>query len=62
MKNKRRLYKIEIVANEELEEDIMEEFIQEITKYLVPIKPNRNYPRKRMHGINKYRYNLRKNF
>ena len=53
---------IEIVANEELEEDIMEEFIQEITKYLVPIKPNRNYPRRKMHSMNKYRHNLRKNF
>ena len=38
-----------------------EEFIEEIKKYLVPIKPNRSYPRKRMHSMNKYRHNLRRN-
>ena len=38
-----------------------EEFIEEIKKYLVPIKPDRSYPRKKMHSMNKYRHNLRKN-
>ena len=38
-----------------------EEFIEEIKKYLVPIKPNRSYPRKKMHSMNKYRHNLRRN-
>ena len=37
------------------------EFTEEIKKYLVPIKPNRNYPRKKMHSMNKYRHNLRRN-
>lgn len=38
-----------------------EEFIREIKKYLVPIKPGRNFERKRMHSMNKYRHNLRRN-
>jgi hypothetical protein len=39
-----------------------EEFNKEMKKYLVPIKPGRSFPRKRMHSMNKYRHNLRKNF
>ena len=38
-----------------------DEFNNEIKKYLVPIKPGRTYPRKKMHSMNKYRHNLRKN-
>lgn len=38
-----------------------EEFITEIKKYLVPIKPGRSFERKRMHSMNKYRHNLRRN-
>ena len=39
----------------------IDEFNNEIKKYLVPIKPGRTYPRKKMHSMNKYRHNLRKN-
>jgi len=35
--------------------------LKEIEKYLVPIKPDRQYPRKKMHSMNKYRSNLRRN-
>ena len=38
-----------------------DEFNNEIKKYLVPIKPGRTYPRKKMHSMNKYRHNLRNN-
>jgi len=38
-----------------------DEFLKEIKKYVVPIKPGRTYPRKKMHSMNKYRHNLRKN-
>ena len=38
-----------------------DEFNNEIKKYLVPIKPGRTYPRKKMRSMNKYRHNLRKN-
>jgi len=39
----------------------MNMFFKKIKKHIVPIKPGRNYPRKRMHSMNKYRHNLRKN-
>ena len=35
--------------------------IDEIRKHVVPIKPGRNFERKRMHSMNKYRSNLRRN-
>jgi hypothetical protein len=39
-----------------------DEFNREMKKYLVPIKPGRSFQRKRLHSMNKYRHNLRKNF
>ena len=53
---------MEIILSEgtELERN-RDEFCEEITKYLVPIKPGRSYPRKRIHSMNKYRHNLRRN-
>ena len=53
---------MEIISSEGKEMDSkIDEFNNEIKKYLVPIKPGRTYPRKRMHSMNKYRHNLRKN-
>ena len=55
-----RFMEIILSEGEELEKKT-EEFNKEIKKKLVPIKPGRSYPRKRMHSMNKYRHNLRKN-
>ena len=35
--------------------------IEHMKKYVVPIKPNRTFPRRKMHSMNKYRSNLRRN-
>ncbi len=35
--------------------------IEEIRKHVVPIKPGRSFERRRMHSMNKYRSNLRRN-
>jgi len=35
--------------------------IDEIRRHAVPIKPGRSFERKKMHSINKYRSNLRRN-
>ena len=50
-----------ILSNKEDLQKKADEFNEEIKKYLVPIKPGRSYPRKRMHSMNKYRHNLREN-
>jgi len=42
-------------------EEKLKDFLDEVKQYLVEIKPNRSYPRKRMHSMNKYRHNLRRN-
>ena len=55
-----KFMKIIISPTEELGKKT-EEFNNEIKKYLVPIKPGRNYPRKKMYSMNKYSHNLRKN-
>ena len=55
-----RLMEIILSKGKEMDRKI-DEFNNEIKKYLVPIKPGRTYPRKRMHSMNKYRHNLRKN-
>ena len=36
-----------------------EEFIEGIKTYLVPIKLDRSYPKKRIHSMNEYSHNLR---
>ena len=54
------LMKIILSPTEELGKKA-DEFNAKIKKYLVPIKPGRIYPRKKMHSMNKYRHNLRKN-
>lgn len=35
--------------------------LKKVSRYLVPIKPGRKYPRRKMHSMNKYRSNLRRN-
>lgn len=35
--------------------------IEEIRKHIIPIKPGRKFPRNKMHSMNKYRSNLRRN-
>ena len=55
-----RFMEIILSSGEELQKKA-EEFNEEIKKYLVPIKPGRSYPRKKMHSMNKYRHNLRRN-
>lgn len=37
------------------------DMINRMSKYLVPIKPGRSFERRRMHSMNKYRSNLRRN-
>ena len=55
-----RFMEIILSEGEELKKK-SEEFNEEIKKYLIPIKPGRSYPRKKMHSMNKYRHNLREN-
>ena len=55
-----RFMEIILSEKEELQKKA-DEFNEEIKKYLVPIKPGRSFPRKRMHSMNKYRHNLREN-
>jgi len=35
--------------------------IEELRKNVVPIKPGRRFERRKMHSMNKYRSNLRRN-
>ena len=55
-----KLMEIVLSEGEELQKK-RDEFIELVKKYLVPIKPGRSFPRKRMHSMNKYRHNLRRN-
>ena len=54
---------VNVLLCSEAEESIKkyEEMIEKMKKYVVPIKPGRNYPRRKMHSMNKYRSNLRRN-
>ena len=55
-----KLMEIVLSEGEELEKK-RDEFIELTKKYLVPIKPGRSFPCKKMHSMNKYRHNLRRN-
>ena len=46
-------------AEESLEK--YKNMIAKMKKYIIPIKPGRKFPRNRMHSMNKYRSNLRRN-
>ena len=55
-----KLMEIVLSEGEEIEKK-RDEFIELTKKYLVPIKPGRSFPCKKMHSMNKYRHNLRRN-
>lgn len=54
---------VEVLMAPTAEESIekYKKMIDKIKKYIVPIKPGRKFPRNRMHSMNKYRSNLRRN-
>lgn len=53
---------IDIISSSPIKRAIkMNNFFKKIKKYIIAEKPGRTYPRKRMHSMNKYRHNLRKN-
>ena len=53
--------KILTIKDEKDKEKKYLEMVNLMAKHLVPIKPGRNFTRKRMHSMNKYRSNLRRN-
>lgn len=60
------IYRQEIIRVLEIEEEPERELaykkmIEEMSKNVVEIKPGRRYERRRMHSMNKYRHNLRRN-
>lgn len=58
---RKRFIDIVIMRDKKKRSKAYMEMIDEINENLVPIKPNRKYPRRRMHSMNKYRSNLRRN-
>ena len=58
---KRKYIEILIIKDEKEKEKKYIEMINTMSKYLVPIKPGRKFERKKMHSMNKYRSNLRRN-
>lgn len=54
---------IDILILEDEEEKVKRymEMINLMSKYLIPIKPGRSFERRKMHSMNKYRSNLRRN-
>lgn len=58
---KRKYIEILIMKDEEAKIKAYKEMIDSMSKYLVPIKPGRSYERRKMHSMNKYRSNLRRN-
>lgn len=54
---------IEIMEIEDIEKQrrAYEKMIEEMAENVVEIKPGRKYERRRMHSMNKYRHNLRRN-
>lgn len=51
---------IQIEEEKEKEEKYLK-MVEEMSKNLIPIKPGRKYERRKMHSMNKYRSNLRRN-
>lgn len=51
---------IQMKEQKEKEEKYLQ-MVEEMSKNLVPIKPGRKYERRKMHSMNKYRSNLRRN-
>lgn len=58
---KRKYIEILIMEDEEEKIKTYKEMIESMSKYLVPIKPGRRFERRKMHSMNKYRSNLRRN-
>lgn len=58
---KKKFIEVLIIENEEERVKEYRKMIDKMSKYLVPIKPGRKFERKRMHSMNKYRSNLRRN-
>ena len=54
---------LEIFEEEDMKEldKKYEKMIEEMRKNVIPIKPNRKFERRKMHSMNKYRSNLRRN-
>ena len=42
-------------------ERFYKKLLKEVTEHLIPVKPGRKFERKKMHSMNKYRSNLRRN-
>lgn len=60
------IYRVEILRILGIKEDearkvAYDEMIKEISQQVVEVKPGRKYCRRRMHSMNKYRHNLRRN-
>lgn len=58
---KKKYIDILIMKDEEEKKKKYLEMIDTMAKYLIPIKPGRSFKRKKMHSMNKYRSNLRRN-
>lgn len=58
---KKKYIDILLMKDEEEKEKKYLEMIETMSKYLIPIKPGRSFERKKMHSMNKYRSNLRRN-
>lgn len=58
---KQELIKILEIEDEKEQLERYKKMIDEIKNHLVPIKPGRKFNRRRMHSMNKYRSNLRRN-
>lgn len=58
---KRKYIEIIIMEDEEEKAKRYIDMVDEMGKYLVPIKPGRSFERRKMHSMNKYRSNLRRN-
>ncbi len=54
---------IEVLISPTVEESTKRymNMIEELRKNVVPIKPGRRFERRKMHSMNKYRSNLRRN-
>ena len=58
---KKRFIDVVLAPTKEEASERYMKMINEIRKHVVPIKPGRSFERKKMHSMNKYRTNLRRN-
>lgn len=58
---KKKLLQLYTESNIEKRQELYNEFIKRIKRYLVPIRPDRKNPRIKYNGKNKYRTNKRRN-